>query len=253
MYQFGSGILMANPNGGNLATNPTGVTFGTLQNVAVDIKQDLKELRGLYQFPDNVAPGNRTITIKAEFGDIDGRLFNNLFFGDTQATGGLVTIYQESAAIPSATPYTYTVANATGFAHDYGVKYAGTGISLERVATPTAAGQYSVDVTTGTYTFDAADTGVTVLFSYDYAQTTAGYTYGVNQQLMGYGPVFQLSLTQQYSYSSVASGMQANMLFHAVRSGSLSMPTKQDNFQIATVDMQAFADASGNVLSYFAS
>ena len=49
--QFGTGVLFGLPNAGNTATNPTPYQFGTLQEVSVDFKADLKKLSDKASFP----------------------------------------------------------------------------------------------------------------------------------------------------------------------------------------------------------
>ena len=46
MFEFGSGTLWGFPVGGNTATNPTPMKFGTLQDVSLDISGDVKQLYG---------------------------------------------------------------------------------------------------------------------------------------------------------------------------------------------------------------
>ena len=89
-----------------------------------------------------------------------------------KVTTSYVAGYGSSAAephtVPASGPYTITVKNAkTGFAIvDMGVTYA-NGTTLTAVSgTPTAAGQYSVNTTTGVYTFDSADAGQNVIANY---------------------------------------------------------------------------------------
>jgi hypothetical protein len=76
-------------------------------------------------------------------------------------------ISAESQVIPSAAPYQITAIQPYGeWATDQGVTCAGA--ALTAVASAPAAGQYSVDPTTGIYTFAAADAGKTVLPTYGY-------------------------------------------------------------------------------------
>ena len=58
---------------------------------------------------------------------MSGLAFNNLFFGQSLATGQLATSYGEAGTVPSSLPYTVTSANSSSFADDYGVVYATTG------------------------------------------------------------------------------------------------------------------------------
>jgi hypothetical protein len=80
-------------------------------------------------------------------------------------------IANEAQVVPTAGLYTITVNQWQGiWCRDNGVVYANTGVALTPVTTLTAAGQYiaPVDATPGVYTFDAADAGVELLFSYSF-------------------------------------------------------------------------------------
>jgi hypothetical protein len=78
------------------------------------------------------------------------------------------TSVAEAHTVP-ATPYQVKVTNWPTFGVDLGVTYA-TGAALTAVATPTAAGQYSINQATGTYTFSVADSGASIIASYCYNQ-----------------------------------------------------------------------------------
>ena len=71
----------------------------------------------------------------------------------------------EAHSVPASGPYTVTVANAATFAFDAGVTYA-NGTALTAVTGTPARGQYTVNGTTGTYTFAAADAGAAILLTY---------------------------------------------------------------------------------------
>ena len=63
----------------------------------------------------------------------------------------------EAANVPATTPFTIAVANASGYADDLGVYYANgsnAGGRLTRVTTPSAVGQYSVNLATGMFLND---------------------------------------------------------------------------------------------------
>ena len=77
-------------------------------------------------------------------------------------------IVGEAWKVPSVAPLTIVaLAPYGGWAVDTGVAYAG-GAALTAVAGAPALGQYSVDPTSGTYTFAAADAGKAVTLSYGY-------------------------------------------------------------------------------------
>lgn len=241
MIQFGSGALWGNPTTGNLAINPTPQRFGILQDVNVEISQALKELRSANKFPDDVAPSDMKVSGKASIGKLEVDLFNNLFFADTVATGGVATEQDEPATIPTATAFTVTVVNSTTFTTDLGVLYAATSKNLTRVATSPTIGQYTVSA--GVYTFASADEGVAVIISYKYSVTT-GKTLSVHNQLQGYGPVFEIFLFQPYQG-------QNGIHLYAARSSKLSMPMKRDGYQIAEFDFEAYANPAGQVMDFF--
>jgi hypothetical protein len=147
---FGAGALWGN------RTDVTGSgigpdQFGILQDVQIDFDWTTKELWGQFQFPVDIARGQGKIAGKAKFARIFGAIYGDLFFGQTPAAGQLTVSENEAANVPATTPYTIAVANAAGYADDLGVYYANdvnAGGRFTRVTTPSAAGQYSVNLAT---------------------------------------------------------------------------------------------------------
>src|SRR5579883_1894465 len=164
---FGAGALWGN------RTDVTGSgigpdQFGILQDVQIDWDWTTKELWGQYQFPLDIARGQGKITGKAKFARIFGAIYGDLFFGQVPATGQLTVSENEAATVPSSTPWTITVANGATYIDDLGVYYAAganAGQRFSRVTSAPAAGQYSVNLTTGIYTFSTGDGGASVLIS----------------------------------------------------------------------------------------
>src|SRR5580658_9204121 len=162
---FGAGALWGNrTDGTGSGIGPD--QFGILQDIEIDWDWQTKELYGQYQFPIDIARGQGKIAGKAKFARIFGAIYGDLFFGETTATGQLTVSENEAASVPATTPYTATVANAASYVDDLGVYYASTGLRFTRVTTPAAAGQYSVNLATGVYTFAAADADAGLLISY---------------------------------------------------------------------------------------
>ncbi|WP_044561270.1 hypothetical protein [Azospirillum sp. B4] len=235
-YSFGAGSLFGTPTG---VANATPVQFGTLQSVSVDIDFTLKELYGQNQFPVSVARGQAKIQGKAKTGQIQGALFNSLFFGGTSTIGQQLVALNEAASVPASTPYTVTVANSTGFQADQGVVFAATGVPLARVASAPATGQYSVSG--GIYTFAAADTGAALLISYGYTSATGGTVTTISNQLQGVAPTFSCVLTTPFG------GQNFVLTLNACTSNKLQLATKQGDYMQPEFDFMAFADASGTV------
>src|SRR5215471_20910361 len=102
MFQFGAATLWGFPVSGNVATNPTPMKFGTLQDVSLDISGDVKQLYGQKQFPEAVARGKCKITGKSKFAAINGKMFNDLFFGQSVQSGMKKVALDESGTITAA-------------------------------------------------------------------------------------------------------------------------------------------------------
>lgn len=235
--RFGCGLLWGTPSGGQP------IPFAALQDVSVDFSQDNKMLYGSNKFPLEVAGGKGKIELKASVGRIDPVLFNSIYWGGTQTTGVILAASGEAATIP-ATPYTVTVANAATFRTDLGVYDTALGVFLTYVASGPTTGQYSVNITTGVYTFAAADTLRAVLIYYTYTAATGGYKIvGLNQQL---GSVNQFKATLTNSYN----GKQSFFEFPKCVSTKLNFPFKQDDFLLPGFDFSAFDDGTGTTFTF---
>lgn len=240
-YGFGSGNLFGYRT--DVAT-PQPIQFGALQDVTVDINFNVKELFGQNQFPVAVARSTGKITGKAKMGRIQAAAFNELFFGQTLASGQKVTAVNEGPTPIPTTPFTITVANGTTWVEDLGVFDATTGQPFTRVSTAPAAGQYSV-AAGGVYTFAAADNTAArkVNISYTYTIAATGQKMTVTNQVLGSAPQFKAVLFETYQ------GNKLQLELFACISTKLSIPTKMEDFVIPELDFSAFADSSGNVLS----
>jgi hypothetical protein len=238
---FGAGNLWGIPQG----ANPTPVRFAALQDVSVDFSFDLKTLFGSAQFALENAKGKGKIDIKAGVGRFDPNMFNTIFFGQTLTTGETLGSVDESGTVP-ATPYQITVANSVNFSRDLGVYDTTAGKWLTEVASAPATGQYSFAA--GVYTFAAADTTHVVKISYTYASASTGKTITAVNLPLGSQQIFAIEL---FEYFTGSSGKKSSSLyFPAAQSSKLSMPMKMDDFSIASFDMHAQDDGSGNIFTW---
>ena len=245
-YSFGSGSLFATPSTdtyGNTIAVPTPVRFGVLQDVSVDISFDVKELTGQNAFPMDVARGKGKIGIKAKAAQIFGALYNELFFGETLATGQTADYVDTTGSVIPSSPYTVTptVPNSGTWSKDLGVVNA-NGVPLTKVSSAPATGQYMVAA--GVYTFAAADTGTTVFINYQYTISASGKTVSYTNPAMGNSPVFSLDLQLQ------SKGKQVIWTFPNCISTKLSIASKLDDYTIPEFDISAFANAAGQVWTY---
>ena len=243
MFEFGAGTLWGFPVSGNVATNPTPLKFGTLQDVSLDISGDVKQLYGQKQFPEAVARGKCKITGKAKFANINGKTFNDLFFGQNVVVGMKKVSLDEAGQITTGA---VTVVNngSTVFVQDWGVRYSATGLPLTKVTATPAVGQYSVS-STGVYSFNTGENGTNVLISYTFNAPASGVQVNVTNQLMGFAPTIQVLLETVYNLN------QFSVLLYSVVASKLSFTTKQEDFIIPEFDFEAFANSSGQVIDIY--
>ena len=244
---FGAGALWGNRSdvtGSGIGPDQ----FAILQDVAIDFDWHTKELYGQFQFPVDIARGQGKITGKAKYARIFGAIYGDLFFGQTPAAGQLTVAENEPQTVPATAPYTVTVNNAAQFADDLGVYYASgpnAGGRFTRVATPAAAGQYSVNLATGIYTVSAADDGAALQISYLYTNPTAGKKLVLTNQFMGYTPTFKSTFYTTKTTQGVPAGL--SLVLNACTASKLSLPTKIDDYAIQDFDFSAYADATGTI------
>jgi len=98
-YSFGTGKLTVIPEVG------TETTFGTLQDVTIDISYSKKELYGEHQFPVDIARTSGKVNIKAKFAHIDAKLFNDVFMQGAAVTQGNITTVTVTNQLMGACPY----------------------------------------------------------------------------------------------------------------------------------------------------
>jgi len=252
---FGAGQLFAVPksfSGGSFTGSP--VWFATLQDVDITIDATIKELRGNLQFPDDVAISDKKITWKAGYGRFSIDAWNNLFFGDTiskgsgsgQTAGGGVPQVQEATTLNATT---YAVTNHSTFNEDMGVLYASTLAPLQYVTGAPAAGQYNV--TAGTYGFNASDNAKGVLISYRYGINT-GRVLVAQNHVQGWGPTFEMVLSQSYDESQAGTAGVPNYLnLYACKAGKLTAPLKRVDYMISDLEGQAFANSAGYIGEFY--
>lgn len=242
--QFGSGVLYGIPNAGNLAPTPTPMQFGILQEVSVEFKADLKKLFGQSQFPLAKARGKINVTAKGKMGSLDPLFFSQLYFGIATTAGVNRPVYNEQHAIAASVSPTELTAT-----EDLGVLNATTGQPMINCGSGTpSAGQYKFTPgPSAAYTFNSTDvtSGFPVLLNYVWPDSTHGDTLSITNQLMGYAPEFQAILYNNFRGSLFALQLNSCVM------GSVSIPTKQEDFWIADFDLEATADVSGNIGSIY--
>lgn len=234
-FAFGSGALYAVRTD---ISPTTPLRFGALQDVQIDFSSDLKELYGQGQYALALARGKSKIEGKAKFAQVNGALFNGLFFGQSLGSTQL-TVVQNEAGTGPAGGGSLSVVHAGAFQGDLGVVYAATGAPLTRVSSSPTTGQYTVSAG-GSYGFAAGDAGAALIFSYSYL-ATSGTEIAISNQPMGQSPVFQAVFVEQFN------GKQLTLQLNACVAAKLTLPTKIDDWAIPELDFRAQADAAGNI------
>jgi|ERR1700674_194401 len=244
---FGAGALW----GSRTDVTGSGISpeqFGIMQDVQIDWDWTVKELWGQYQMPVDIARGQGKIAGKAKFARIFGAIYGSLFFGQTPVAGQLTVSENEAATVPASTPWQVTVTNAANYVDDLGVYYAtgaNAGNRFTRVTTPSTAGQYSVNLATGIYTFSTADANAAVLISYLYNISAGGRKLVLTNQFMGYTPTFKATFYTTKTTQGTPAGLA--LVLNACTANKLSLPTKIDDYLIQEMDFMAFADATGAI------
>jgi hypothetical protein len=242
-FGFGSGVLTG------LRTDTSGVStpvlFGTMQSASVEFSSDTKSLWGMEQYPVISARGKTKISAKVKVAQIKGRMYNELFFGQTLTSGQQTFAFRESATLGTGAA-SYTVANSASTPlSDQGIFFASDQTQLIRVSSSPGSGQYTWDATTGVYAFSTHSAGLGVLANYTYT-STAGWNIAGTNPLMGDTPRFQATFMQK----SPSSSKKLVLVLKACITSRFSFPTTVDDFTIQDMDFDAFADDSGNVFNF---
>lgn len=246
MINFGAGKLIAVPTNsfdGSAIAVPTPVLLGSVQDVSLDISIDIKTLYGNKRFPIAAGQGKGKISVKAKYAEIDGGVLGSLFYGKSSSAAIKAAVFDFGASVP-ATPYAVTIVPPSSgtFVADLGVFNASTGTQLTRVAeaaTPTT-GQYKCSAL-GVYTFAAADTLASLLFSYEYSVSSGGQLFNLTNDVVGPTPSFTLLLQNSYGGKTMVAKLNKAI------SGKLALPFKSDDFAVYDFEAEAFADAAGNL------
>lgn len=238
-YSFGLGHLYGVRTD---VANSTPREFGVLQECSLDFDTPVQLLYGQNIYP--VAGGRKKSKMsgKAKFAQINGRLFNDLFFAGTPTVAQLQVINGEAG-----TPVTNvrTVTQSATWVDDLGVvgtSGALAGRRFTKVASAPATGQYSVAA--GVYTFAAADSNPPVAISYTY--TVAAPADPVNRLsvpnlVMTSPPTLQLVWHESFLSKDIV------IKCPNVIAEKLAWPIKQEDFLVSELDFQILDNGSGTM------
>lgn len=251
MFNFSAGRARLIPAGG------TPVELGVVQHATVELKVDLKDLRGAYRYPIQVADGKGTASGKIGFAQLWPETLSAIV-GGTLSTGGPTAVIAE-AHTAAAETYTLTngatmvvgseivtVIDATGSP----VFYSRVGASPVSSSTAGQAnGTYTI-TNAGVVTFAVADATVKTFTTYLYTPAAGVNTSAVAMQQVGMNSAstFQLTLIGAAAKNGYTNQAQQFIVqFNACLAPSLKLDFKLDDWTMSDLDFQAFIDASGNL------
>lgn len=241
---FGPGILI----GRRLdIANGTPINVGYANEFGYDLSGSTKSLFGQNQYPLVAARGTVKASGKFKAAVVSGIALNALFFGSTLSSGGDQWVINEAASVPAPSgPYTVTVAGSATFIADLGVTYSLTGLPLQRVGSGSeAVGKYSVNESTGVYTFAAADASAALLFTYSKQLTGSGQSMILTNQPIGFTPTFRLDY---YTSLNQPTAKPLVTTLYSCVSNKLGFGFKLEDFMMPELDFDMFANASGQVI-----
>lgn len=259
MFNFGAGRARLIPLGGGQP-----VELGVVQSGQLQLKVDLKELRGPYRYPITVADGKGTASGKVNFAAFWPATLAAILGASVTAQAGPQAAIAENQTIPAVTTYTVTLTNATTLVagseivtvivNGAPVYYTRVTAGSEAAATATnpLGGKYSINNATGVLTFVAADASRAVQITYLYTPASnPNATIALQQIGMNSATTFQLTLigNGRNPYTNAAQQIIVNL--NACLAPSLSLNMKLDDFTDLDLDFQAFIDASGNLGSIY--
>lgn len=236
-FAFHTGYLFAVAS----AANSTPRRIATLQEVSFSFKGTNKELMGENMFAEAVGRSDIKITGKAKTARFSADAFNDIFFNQAATAGHKKIANDETGTIASGS---VTATHAADFIQDLGVINVTAGIQMKRVGSAPASGEYSVDESTGVYTFNAADNDDGVVYSYVYEDTTAGKTIPLINMLAGEAPTFQAIFFNKFQGGSVF------LKLNAAVAENLDFGFKSGDFAMPDFGFMAQADANGKVGEY---
>lgn len=237
-FAFNSGTaFMVNQN----AANPTPDQIGILQSSSLDIKFTNKKLYGQNIYPVAAGRSQGDVTGKVQFAQYRSRLLTD-FSGGSQTTGQTLIANNEAGTVAASSPYQYQTTNHSTFVEDLGVLYTATGLPLQCVASSPAQGQYTIS--SGTYTFAAADEGAAIQVSYTYTQTGSGETVTISNASAGAANLNQMVLGMSYN------GLQGNIILPACLMTSLKLAdNKIGDFGKPEMEFDAICNSAGTLMT----
>lgn len=240
------------------ATNSSGQRFlyAEMSNLSVQFKQDLKEYYSEKTFAAGVANGHTSIDLTAEHYKLSLATIATDWGLSAPSASTDATVMDEPGTIPATSTYTVTVANAAQMIANTDVVYvthtASNGDLYDVLYTRTSgapAAGISYSVAAGVFTFAAGDASLPVKITYDYTNT-AGSLITLSNVFQNSGTPYKMRMIKQDTSPIDGSKGLFIVTLNAVRAGGLTLPSKENEWNVYKREMKAFADQSGTVATF---
>lgn len=237
----GAGWVSLIPNG---VTNPTPIHVALVSGSTFDLKEEYADLRG--EGPDILDRFRtaRTLSGKLTISEFSVGLLGAATGGVTVSAGTKLGA-SHSAVIPT-TPFQITVTNGATFADDMGVINLTDGKQMTRGATASATNVYSVNTTTGVYTFNTADAGDSVLIMYRYTAASQDQTAAVAAVTNDTGAKYAI-----HCYATKA-GKSWGFYVPSASIPGLSASFKRDGWSEVSLDWTAMLSSTNELFYMYA-
>lgn len=242
---FGAGRPFATAN----IANATPIRFLLPQDQSITFKRGSKSIFGENQMAADVSGGELEVSGKVTYGGSVARVFGDLLFNAGSSTGQIAEADNELCTIAS---HAFTVANGATFAANYGVRNTTTGAIYQRVAAAaeTAGVSYSVNTTTGVYTFNASETGTTFKVSYTYTVVGTGET--VNMTNMPMGKVQDFTATHVFPWTNNSNVVEQDIItLLSCIATDADISSKGADYGKPTFSFAAACDANDNLGNFY--
>lgn len=235
---FGIGSITAIDENGN----PTDVTV--VRGITVEFKTTEKALIGNQLGALDSATTGLEITGKIQAADSPAALIHLVVPGTSTATGRRKPKLQETTIPAAPGPYTVQVTEHATFATNLGVLDKTSGAMMTKVSAAPDPGEYSLS--SGTYTFNAADAGHSIAIRYSHDDASTGKTTTGTNQTVGMRAGFALEV-----YEPIGGTKEEGYRFPAVKFSNLSGALKTDDWTESGFDFTVYSDSTGKLFDIY--
>lgn len=209
---------------------------GEATEISLDHSYETKKLKGGKTFPIATAITGQSLSGKIASATVYGKLINAIL-GATMTTGS------KALAVESTSSASFTVANGATYAVDLGVVDASNN-PMEKVASAPTVGQYTVNVGTGAYTFNAGQVGARSI-SYQYSMAGTGSTMTGSNGVPRVAPTFKLVVYEEFD------GKKHGYELMSVTFPKLGLAFKSEDFTVSNLEFDCQADSTGVVYKIY--